>query len=150
MIRHAQSADVAEIMQLINTAAHNGKVLSVSEDFVLEHILNYLVYEDNGIYGCVCLRVYTQTLGEIRSLVVQPEYRNKGIAQQLIHHALSIGEKIGLEKIFALTYLEDYFNNLGFETINKDSLPEKIWQDCVKCPKFAHCDETAVQYIITK
>ena len=35
-------------------------------------------------------------------------------------------------------------HKLGFKTVSKDTLPEKVWSVCVKCYKFNHCDEIAV------
>lgn len=36
------------------------------------------------------------------------------------------------------------FTRLGFEVVDKSILPQKIWADCVHCPKYPGCDETAV------
>ncbi|MDR2055853.1 MAG: hypothetical protein LBQ10_08315, partial [Desulfovibrio sp.] len=39
---------------------------------------------------------------------------------------------------------EAFFINLGFTVVEKDVLPQKIWADCVNCPKYPDCDEIAV------
>ncbi|RMG00506.1 MAG: GNAT family N-acetyltransferase, partial [Nitrospirae bacterium] len=31
-----------------------------------------------------------------------------------------------------------------FKEIDKSGLPQKIWGDCLRCPKFPNCDETAL------
>ena len=54
----------------------------------------------------------------------------------------------GTVRVFALTYQEKFFNHLGFATVDKDVLPQKIWADCVHCPKYPDCDEFAVVYDI--
>ena len=46
--------------------------------------------------------------------------------------------------MFALTYKPDFFKKHGFQEIDKTELPHKIWNECVKCPKFPNCDETAL------
>ena len=33
---------------------------------------------------------------------------------------------------------------IGFSIINRDDLPQKIWRECINCPKFPDCDEIAV------
>ena len=33
---------------------------------------------------------------------------------------------------------------MGFRELPKDELPHKIWADCINCPKFPDCDETAL------
>jgi amino-acid N-acetyltransferase len=48
-------------------------------------------------------------------------------------------------RIFTLTYQHEFFGTLGFQEIDKVQLPEKIWSDCFKCPKYPdYCDEVAM------
>ena len=57
-----------------------------------------------------------------------------------------VSEARGLDihRLFALTYQLPFFNALGFSVVEKEVLPQKVWVDCVHCPKFPDCDETAV------
>jgi hypothetical protein len=34
----------------------------------------------------------------------------------------------------------------GFKVISKESLPQKVWKECVNCPKFPNCEEIAMIY----
>ena len=44
-----------------------------------------------------------------------------------------------------LEMLYDRFaNGDDFSFVEKEVLPQKVWVDCVNCPKFPDCDETAV------
>ncbi len=49
-----------------------------------------------------------------------------------------------LERVFLLTYQEEFFGKLGFMPVDKAELPQKIWTDCIKCAKFPLCDEIAM------
>ena len=49
-----------------------------------------------------------------------------------------------MPKVFALTLEPDFFEKLGFEKVQKATLPMKVWSDCAKCPKQENCDEIAV------
>jgi len=40
--------------------------------------------------------------------------------------------------------VEDFFNRLGFTTVDRWALSPKIWHECIYCPKFDACDEIAV------
>ena len=51
---------------------------------------------------------------------------------------------LGIEKVFTLTYVPNFFIKRGFYEVDKSQLPHKIWADCLKCPKFPNCDETAL------
>jgi len=44
----------------------------------------------------------------------------------------------------------DFFEKLGFYTVSKESLPHKVWGECINCVKFPSCDETAMQMEIEK
>jgi amino-acid N-acetyltransferase len=33
---------------------------------------------------------------------------------------------------------------MGLKEVEKMTLPQKIWTECYRCPKFPNCDETAM------
>lgn len=37
-----------------------------------------------------------------------------------------------------------FFEKCGFRLVNKRELPQKVWKDCMGCPKFPECDEVAM------
>ena len=41
---------------------------------------------------------------------------------------------------------EDFFKRLGFAVVPKETLPHKVWTDCVRCPLQENCDEIAMVY----
>ena len=61
-----------------------------------------------------------------------------------MEHLLKRARGLGLARVMALTYVPEFFHRLGFVTVPKHSLPEKVWGICVKCYKFHNCDEIAV------
>jgi amino-acid N-acetyltransferase len=48
----------------------------------------------------------------------------------------------------SLTYEQIFFGKLGFEVVEKNSLPLKVWSDCVRCPKRDGCDEIAMVRVL--
>jgi amino-acid N-acetyltransferase len=54
-----------------------------------------------------------------------------------------------LHSIFAFTYVTKFFEKLGFLEVERGELPLKAWKDCLRCPKFQCCDETAVVKYLT-
>jgi len=52
--------------------------------------------------------------------------------------------KLGLRRVFTLTYQEKFFAGLGYRTIDKGELPHKVWGECLNCVKFPDCDEIAM------
>jgi amino-acid N-acetyltransferase len=62
---------------------------------------------------------------------------------------LAEARRLGIGKIFALTMAPAFFERQGFGRVTRESLPHKIWSDCVKCTKFPDCDEYAVAIELT-
>jgi len=73
--------------------------------------------------------------------VIKSESR-KGVAAKLLKASFREAKKLGIKKVFVLTYIPEYFKKYGFNIVDKSTLPHKIWKDCVKCPKFPDCGET--------
>ena len=78
------------------------------------------------------------------SLVVSPTCQGRGIGRKLVEPLLEDAQTLGIPKVFALTYQVQFFHRLGFHIVPRESLSQKVWQDCVQCPKQACCDEIAM------
>ncbi len=94
--------------------------------------------------GICALHICWDDLAEIRSLAVREEDRKKGIGAKLVKACLEESRKLGIKRVFALTYEPEFFERLGFRKVDKAGLPHKIWTDCLKCVKFPDCDEVSL------
>ena len=82
-----------------------------------------------------------------RSLAIRSDLRKSGIGRKLVAKAIArLDEELGNYRLFALTLQPGFFERLGFEVVEKELFPEKIWADCSHCPKRDRCDEIAVIY----
>ncbi len=145
IIRKAGMADVNNIRKLINTFADEGKMLPVSLNQLYEGLRNFSVIELNGkVIGCGALKIMWEDLGEIRSLAVLKKHQKKQYGNLLVSKLLEEAKEMELKKIFVLTYVPVFFEKFGFQKIIKSKLPHKVWSDCINCPKFPRCDETAL------
>ncbi|MBM3254399.1 MAG: N-acetyltransferase, partial [Candidatus Omnitrophica bacterium] len=110
-----------------------------------ENIRDYFVFiNSEEIIGTVALHICWEDLGEIKALAVKERFQEKGIGVRLVKRALTEAKALKLKKVFALTYVPEFFRKLGFREIDKKSLPQKIWGECVNCVKFPNCTETAL------
>jgi amino-acid N-acetyltransferase len=96
------------------------------------------------IVGCVGLSIIWADLAEVRSLAVDDEYRGQGIGRQLVEWTVQEARRLQIRRLMALTYEQKFFEKIGFEVVAKESLPLKVWSDCVRCPKKVNCDEIAM------
>ena len=94
--------------------------------------------------GCGALHISWADLAEIRSLAVSPALRGNGVGAQLVAEALREAQTLGIERVFVLTFAQDFFAGQGFRLVDKHELPHKIWQECIDCIHFPDCAEVAL------
>jgi amino-acid N-acetyltransferase len=144
-VRNAKITDTKAICSLISNYAERDRMLPRSMADIYENLQSFTVVELNGaVVGCCALAIIWSDLAEIKSLAVDETNTGSGIGKMLVNAALEQARQLGLSRVFALTLNPDFFEKLGFEIIEKDSLPMKVWKDCAKCPKQRNCDEIAV------
>ncbi len=145
MIRPATIHDVPHIEEIINSHAGLGKMLFKSYAQLYEDLRDFGVYEEDGqVVGCCAVTILWADLAEIRSLAVDEEHIGRGIGRRLIEWSIDEGRRLGIRRLMALTYEQAFFEKLGFDVVAKETLPLKVWSDCVRCPKRDKCDEIAV------
>lgn len=144
-VRPASIGDVPEIHHLLDIYAAQGNLLPRTMSELYRHLRDFFVIEADGkVAACGALEIFTEDLGEVRSLVVDDAFKRRGLGRMLVERTITEARAIGLKRLMALTYVPEFFHKLGFQTVPKDTLPEKVWSVCVKCYKFNSCDEIAV------
>lgn len=145
ILRKAVTADVPAIHRLVNSYAERGLMLPRSLSQLYENVRDFtVVIEDGVVVGCAALHVSWKDLAEIKSLAVGGDSQGRGYGRMLIEACVREAGPMGVGRVFALTYVPELFEKLGFERVDKALLPRKIWTECVYCPKFADCTEVAV------
>ena len=145
MIRKAKYHDAESIQNLIRIFSETGKVLFRSLDEIRENITDFEVYEKKSqIIGVFSLKKDWGRLVELRSLVVDPRYSGLGIGTKMLEASIETALSNDCDTLFVLTYAVSMFKRLGFRIVEKETLPQKIWNDCKACLHLAKCDETAM------
>ncbi len=139
-------SDIKQMQELVLPEVKSGKILYRSDDEIATNIRSYTLAKSNDkVVGFGALHIHTDSLAEVRSLIVDENQRGKKIGRHIVEECLIEAKKLGVKKVFTLTYEKIFFEKLGFKEIPKESLPEhKIWADCVKCKHFPICDEVAL------
>lgn len=158
--RKAVPKDAARIQKILEFFALRKRLLPRSEEEIIDNIRDFYVVEaiaENPeeksdetagdfprICGCCALKIYSRGLAEIRSLAVDADYQTHGLGNLLLQACEQNAVENGLESVFALTYIPDFFTKNGYRVVTKEIFPKKIWRDCFKCPFFPDCNEIAV------
>ncbi|MBI4978564.1 MAG: N-acetyltransferase [Spirochaetes bacterium] len=141
----ARAGDVAGIVRIIKRFSGVNLLLPRSEDSIYHHLADFFVIrEGKEVIGCAALTIYSQRYAEIGSVAVMEDHQKSGIGRMLVHEAFKRAKKYKIENIFLLTYVPNFFKHFGFKRIDKDSLPHKIWKDCLNCKYFPNCNEIAM------
>lgn len=144
-VRKAAMHDIPALLDLINGYAARGIMLPRTEFEMSENMRDFMVaYAGNHLVGCGALHFYSPTVGEIRSLAVSESHKTNGIGRLVVDSLLYEAKLYGLDAVFAFTYVAGFFARAGFHEVERGELPLKAWKDCLRCPKFDNCDETAV------
>jgi amino-acid N-acetyltransferase len=146
-VRKARAEDIDSIYRIIATYSEDGVLLSRSLNDINENLENFLVADIHGtVAGVITFYDYGDHLKEVRSLAVSRKHLRKGIGSALLGRLIGELKRVNNPKIFVLTYAPAFFEKNGFSVINMDTLPEKIWKDCINCTRQETCDETALEH----
>lgn len=143
--RKATVKDIPPLLAIINGFAAKGIMLPRTEFEMAENLRDFTVaVVGSQLAGCAALHVYTPREGEIRSLAVDSVWQGTGVGGVLVKALEQEARELGLEALFAFTYVDKFFGKMGFRIIDRGDLPLKAWKDCLRCPKFQCCDEIAM------
>ncbi|MFB9760731.1 N-acetyltransferase [Ectobacillus funiculus] len=145
LIRKAVMSDTEGIYKLISEYAKEGKLLARTYASIYEDLQSFVVAVlNNEVVGISSLTILDRNLAEVRSLAVNPAYVGKGIGKALVKQIIKETGNLEITKLISLTYQIEFFSKLGFNQVDKNELPQKMWKDCITCPKLHSCDETAM------
>jgi len=143
--RVAVLPDVEHISAIIEPYAREGTLLPRSIPELSENVRDFIVAEGDGrILGCGALHLYGSHLAEIRSIAVLPESKGRGVGRALVEALMEESRRHAVTCVCLFTRIPAFFGHLGFEVARRDMLPDKIYKDCIHCPRLTDCDEIAM------
>jgi amino-acid N-acetyltransferase len=96
------------------------------------------------IVGCAELAPLSHAVAEVRSLVVDREYRGRGLGRRIIEELRSRARQEGFDQLCAFGHDPAIFASMGFQMVPHSDIPEKIETDCRQCPLFGKCGQFAM------
>ena len=151
MLRKATIDDIEKIYKVINDFAAKNVMLPRSLSELYENIRDFFVFiQDDTLVGCAALHIFWKDLAEIKSVAVLESCQRHEIGKKLVRVCIREARKLRIAKMFVLTYVPEFFEKCGFRKIEKETLPHKIWSECVKCHKFPDCGEVPLILELSK
>lgn len=149
-IRRANANDVDSIYNLTSSNADKGLMLPRSKYKIVTSLTSFFVAEENDggkILATGSLAPLWTDLCEVCALAVHPVWQGKGVGAALVNHLIDEARRLKIPQVITLTYQVEFFSKLGFEIVDKNEFPRKLWRECLECPKLENCDETAMVII---
>ena len=150
-VRPARAEDVPRIFETIGHWATEGRMLVRPMPSIFENLRDFVVAElvaPNGtaqFAGNGALHVLWGDIAEVRGLAVAPDVQARGVGTALVDACETEARRIGIPRLFAWTYSVPFFEKCGFDVIDKTrDLHPRVWSECLRCPFFVGCNETAV------
>ncbi len=145
-VRQAKINDVSRMLDIINGFAREGLMLSRGPQIVFEDIRDFMVLVDDAeiVHGTGAFHVYWDDVGEIRSVAVERELQKAGYGTMIVKALLQEAKRLEIPRVYVFTYAPGFFRKLGFKTVRKEDLPQKMYAECANCPKYFFCDEIAM------
>lgn len=126
-IRNMTIEDIPDVLNVMRPFIEEGILLPRTEVDLSEQYNDYIIYElDGGIKACASLHVYNEKQAEIAAVAVDKRCSHIGVGPKLVHYLIEKAQKLNISEVFVLTTrTADWFEQLGFEPIPIESLPEE-------------------------
>jgi amino-acid N-acetyltransferase len=133
VVREARTGDVRAIRDLVQPLA-DARVLVAKEAVeYYESLQEFRVVEMDGrVVGCGALHVMWEDLAEIRTLAVADDYRGHGLGHLLLDQLVDDARRLGVTRLFCLTFEVDFFRHNGFEVINGTPVEPDVYTELLR------------------
>ena len=122
MVRPTTEMDYTQVCSLLQSES----LPTIDLERDLPHFFVKTINEE--IVGSIGMEHYGES-GLLRSMLVRPTFRNKGIASELVNHLSHYARDHGVRKLFLITNTaEDYFQRMGFTKVPREKVEKEVLQ----------------------
>lgn len=135
VVRRARTADVPGIRALVDMYRADRRLLSKATVTLYEDIQEFWVATaDPGgpVIGCGALHVMWEDLGEVRTLAVDPRWRGHKAGARIVTELLEQARRLGLRRVFVLTFEREFFARFGFAEIDGAPVPPAVYEQLLR------------------
>lgn len=135
-IRRARTADIRSIAQLVEPLVEQRVLLGKDLVVLFESVQEFFVASDSAgrVVGCGALHVFWEDLGEVRTLTVAPDHQKKGVGHALVEALEEEARRLGLTRLFCLTFEEEFFQQHGFIPHDHTLVDPEVYAELVRSP----------------
>ncbi len=134
-MRPARAADVRAIQAMLEPYVERRILLGKDIVVLYEALQQFLVAEADGeLIGCGALHVMWEDLGEIRTLIVADGWLHQGVGRAIVEGLEENARRLGLTRLFCLTFEVDFFTRRGFSPIGEQVVDPDVYSQLLRSP----------------
>jgi amino-acid N-acetyltransferase len=134
-VRRARPGDIAAIRAITAPHVVERRIVPKAPVAYYEAVPEFMVAVVDGVVvGCGALHVMWDDLAEIRTLAVLPAHRGLGVGHRLLDALLTYARRIGLRRVFCLTFEVDFFGRFGFHEIAGIPVTPAVYAELLQSP----------------
>ena len=137
-VREARTGDVRAIKRLVEPLVQQRILLGKELVVFFESLQEFRVAVDDttgNVIGCGALHVIWEDLGEVRTLAVADSWRGAGVGHALLTSLEVEALRLGLRRLFCLTFEVDFFTRHGFSATDEQLLVDpEVYSELLRSP----------------
>lgn len=134
-VRRARTPDVPLIEGMIQPLVDERILLGKDRVVFYEAVQEFRVAEADGrLVGCGALHVMWEDIGEVRTLAVDPAWRQRGVGHALLQRIEDDARELGLSRLFCLTFETAFFTAHGYAEIGEGVVSPDVYAELVRSP----------------
>lgn len=134
-LRPARTQDVSVIRDVVAPLAQERVLLQKEAVAYYESIQEFLIAEDEDqhVAGFGALHVMWEDIAEVRTLATAAPYRGRGVGSLLLEELLDRAERLGVTRVFCLTFETEFFTRHGFTVMaNQDAVDPEVYSELLR------------------
>ncbi|MFC4554519.1 amino-acid N-acetyltransferase [Georgenia faecalis] len=136
-VRQALPADARRIQEIVTPYAADGILITKDLITYFESIQEFVVAEVRDgdrwvVAACGALHVLWDDIGEVRTLAVDRPYLRRGVGQRVLTALLERAGRLGLQRLFCLTFEVDFFRRNGFHVIEGTPVGTDVYAEMLR------------------
>lgn len=84
------------------------------------------------VVGCGALHVMWADLAEVRTVAVDTGLRGGGVGRALVTELIDRARRLGIARVFCLTFEKRFFGSFGFEEIEAAPVPAEVYEELLR------------------
>lgn len=133
LVRPARAGDVQGIYALLEPLVEQRILLGKDIAVLYGAVQEFVVAEADGVLiGCGALHVMWEDLGEVRTLLVQEEWKHHGVGRAIVDQLEAHAKVLGLSRLFCLTFEVPFFERRGFSPIGEQVVDPDVYTQLLR------------------